>query len=364
MKAYEVQPESQYNLIPNFCRGEAIAQLLLQMELMAVVFTLLGGAEGALLRLCQYSIYMMWIGLSAAFLLCTARKWLRMARIGVVFFVSWGLLVVMTLLIADIAWALNQSFHFALAPNLTRGDFLLRNVAISAIISVMLLRFFWGRAQLENNARVDSESRYLALQARIRPHFLFNALNSIASLISTKPDQAEELVIDLADLFRASLEKDNRLVTLAEEIEFVKTYLRIETTRLGDKCWINWAIEPDTLKARIPLLLLQPLLENAVYHGVSRLSARGGIYVSAQCKLGQLIIDVENPIPPSDAPLKKGTGVAMDNIVQRLKLIYGPAASLVQGPVQTDMGPIYQVKMRMPFLTEDLKNDRDYKGSL
>lgn len=350
-----VQPESQHNLIPNFCRGEAVWLLMLVMEMVAVILTLVGAerGDGALRQLMLLSLYLQWLGLSSAVVLCIARRWLRLARVGVVFFVCWGLLVLVTLIISDASWWLLKYVAWAQPVSETREEFIVRNVAISAILSLLLLRYFWGRAQLQAQVRADSEVRYLALQARIRPHFLFNSLNSIASLISTNPEQAEEMVIDLADLFRASLEKRNRLVRVAEEVEFVKTYLRIERVRLGDKLWINWEIAPEAHSARVPLLILQPLVENAVHHGVSRLRARGGITVAIHREGARLVIDVENPVPPEDAPKRESTGVALENIAQRLKLIYGDTATLEQGPERTKTGPVYRARIQVPYTTED-----------
>lgn len=355
MKTTVVQPESQHNLIPDFCRGEAILLLMLVMQMVAVVLTLVGVERGvsAMQHLILLSVYLQWLGLSSAMVLCMARRWLKLARVGVVFFVCWGLLVLVTLVVADAAWWIAQYVRWTVPLAESRTEFIVRNIAISAILSVLLLRYFWGRAQLQAQVRADSEVRYLALQARIRPHFLFNSLNSIASLISTNPEQAEEMVIDLADLFRASLEKRNRLVKVSEEVEFVKTYMRIERVRLGDKLWVNWEIGPEAHSARVPLLILQPLVENAVHHGVSRLRARGGITVAIHKDGSKLVIDVENPVPPEDAPTRESTGVALENIAQRLKLIYGDKAKLEQGPERTETGPVYRARIQVPYTTEE-----------
>lgn len=349
------QPKSQINLIPNFCKGEAVFQLMVVMELIAIILTAAAKIpQGqALSHIVLLSIHLQWVALSGAGVLCLSRRWLTMARAGVVFFVSWGLLVVMTLLTADIIWWLTGVVEALPDIEGDRESFLLRNVLIGAIVGLLLLRYFWSRAQLQAQARVHSEARYLALQARIRPHFLFNSLNSIASLISTNPDQAEEMVIDLADLFRASLEKRNRLVKVSEEVEFVKTYMRIERVRLGDKLWVNWEIGPEAHSARVPLLILQPLVENAVHHGVSRLRARGGITVAIHKDGSRLVIDVENPVPPEDAPKRESTGVALENIAQRLKLIYGDKAKLEQGPERTETGPVYRARIQVPYTTEE-----------
>lgn len=340
-------------LIPNFCAGESVWLMVFVMEMMAVVLTLFTGQRDseALGTLLMYSLYLQWIGICSAIVLCTARRVMTKSSVGVVFFVCWGLLMLVTTLVADAAWWLSRVLPIGEPVGEPQQAFVLRNVGMSAILSLLLLRYFWARAQLQAQVRADSETRYLALQARIRPHFLFNSLNSIASLIATQPEQAEEMVLDLSELFRASLDKRNTLVTVAEEVEFVKTYMRIETVRLGDKLWVNWEIALDALDARIPLLILQPLVENAVHHGVSRLRGRGGIDVSVRRDGQKLVIDVENPMPPEDAPKRESTGVALENIVQRLKLIYGDSAELTQGSARTQNGPVYRAQIKVPYTT-------------
>jgi two-component system sensor histidine kinase AlgZ len=342
-------------LIPNFCAGEAVWLLVFVMQMMALVLTLFTGQRGsaAMGTLLMFSLYLQWIGISSAIVLCTARRVLSGASVGMVFFVCWGLLMLVTTVIADGAWWLSRVLPIGEPVGETQQAFVLRNVSISAILSLLLLRYFWGRAQLQAQVKADAETRYLALQARIRPHFLFNSLNSIASLIATKPEQAEEMVLDLSELFRASLDKRNRLVTVNEEVEFVKTYMRIEQVRLGDKLWVNWDIAGNAAEARIPLLILQPLVENAVHHGVSRLRGRGGIDVSVRREGQRLVIDVENPVPPDDAPKRESTGVALENISQRLKLIYGDTAELTQGLARTPNGPVYRAQIKVPYTTAD-----------
>lgn len=344
-------------LIPNFCAGESVWLLVFVMAMMALVLTLFTGQRGpeAMSTLLMFTLYLQWMGISSAIVLCTARRVMKGAGVGTTFFVCWGLLMLVTTLVADGAWWLSQVLPLSKPVVETQQAFVLRNVAISAILSLLLLRYFWGRAQLQAQVRADAETRYLALQARIRPHFLFNSLNSIASLIATKPEQAEEMVLDLSELFRASLDKRNKLVTVAEEVEFVKTYMRIETVRLGDKLWVNWDIARDVVSARIPLLILQPLVENAVHHGVSRLRGRGGIDVAVRREGNRLVVDVENPVPPEDAPKRESTGVALENIAQRLKLIYEDDAELTQGPAKTQNGPVYRAQIKVPYTTVSME---------
>jgi two-component system sensor histidine kinase AlgZ len=296
-------------------------------------------------------VFLQWIVLCSAAVLCAARRWLKLAQVGIVFFTCWGLLLLVTLALSVMAWYLDQWFSLGAPLGDTPWPFSIRNLLISGIVSLLLLRYFWERHQWQESARAETEARYLALQARIRPHFLFNSLNSLAELIGSQPEKAEEMVVDLADLFRVSLDSRQRLVTLREEIEVVKGYLRIEEIRLGGKLSINWEIADDALDAEMPRLLLQPLVENAVHHGVSRLRARGMLHVIAQREGGYLILDVENPLPPEEArPHTEGTGTAVNNIAQRIKLIYGDRAKLIMGQDQGEFGPFFRARLRLPFV--------------
>lgn len=356
MKRYHPKPSTRINIIPEFCRTPALVTLAYVMELVAVLLTLasMGGNIQTQERFLLLSLYLQWMGFSGAAVLCVARRWLNLVSVGVVFFACWGMLVLVTLTVSDLAWRLESWMHFGMPVGVSEWDFVLRNVCVGAIVSLLLLRYFWERHQWQEEARAESEGRYLALQARIRPHFLFNALNSLAELIRSKPLQAEEMVVDLADLFRVSLDSRQRLVPLREEIEIVKGYLRIEEVRLGDKLFVNWELPADTLEARVPHLIVQPLVENAVLHGVSRLRGRGVLHVSARREGDFLVLDVDNPIPPQElAPRTGGTGTAVNNIAQRIKLIYGERAKLLLGRDEGEFGPFFRARLRLPFKLGD-----------
>ncbi len=143
---------------------------------------------------------------------------------------------------------------------------LARNMTVSGIIAAVLLRHMTIHARWRSQIKAEAEARLDALQARMRPHFLFNSLNTIASLLRSRPDQAEELVLDLADLFRTSLRRDQRWTTLADETALARRYLNIEQQRLGDRLRVEWRLDALPEDALLPPLSLQPLVENAVYH--------------------------------------------------------------------------------------------------
>lgn len=342
--------ESSAKLLPDFCSARSLLWLGAAMEIVAILFTLVSAHYGpdVLVRFLTLSLYLQWIGFCSAAVLCQARRRLGFADIDVVSLICAVLLLAVTGVIALLAWELEARFHLGLPIGESRGGFVIRNLGICAILSQVLLRYLRQRHEWEEYARTESDTRYLALQARIRPHFLFNSLNSIASLIRSQPDHAEDLIADLADLFRASLDERSRLAPLRDEIDIVKGYLRIEEARLDNKLLVNWDIPEELMDVPVPRLVIQPLVENAVYHGIARLRARGLLHVGARRESEFLIITVDNPLPPDDAPKKQGTGVAIKNIAQRIKLIYGERARLQLGPERSDLGDLFRATLRLP----------------
>ena len=336
-------------LIPNFCQWRSLLTLMVLMELVAVVLTLAGPADASLFpaRFMLISLYLQWLGISVAGVLCLARRWLLLARPKIVFFVSWGLILAVTTIVSDLGYRLAQlAIDQMFLSGETRYQFVLRNLAISAIVGLMMLRYFWARDQWRNQVTAEGEARYQALHARIRPHFLFNSLNSLAALIPIKPAAAEMMVEDLADLFRVSLDTRHRLVPLHEELDLVRKYLRIEQTGLGARLGADWDVPESLMNAQIPLLTIQPLVENAVYHGVAKVAGAATIAVRAQDNGRHMLIDVENPLPPDDEPGHTGSRTAVENIAQRLRLIYGEGATLA---LDRSEG-VFRARLRLPIV--------------
>ena len=343
--------EHRVSLIPDFCGSNGLLPLAFVMELVAIVLTLAGGATGmiALERLLLISIYLQWIGLCSAAVLCWARGWLLFARPGVVFFVCWGMIVLMVMVIADAAhFTVNLLNWRWLLPPEEREAFIVRHTCIAAIVALMILRYYWTRHQWQDQVRAEGESRYQALNARIRPHFLFNSLNSLAALITIRPAEAETMVEDLSDLFRASLEKRGQVGPLADEIGLCHAYLRIEKARLGEKLQAEWDVPESVLSWPVPMLVVQPLVENAVHHGVSKMKDSGTIRITAREIDLRLVIEVENPLPPGESRDSHGNRIAVDNIAQRLGLIYGDAARLELGRDQRLEGPVFRARLVVP----------------
>jgi len=221
-----------------------------------------------------------------------------------------------------------------------------RNVTICVIVAALLLRYFFVSHQWRHHVRAEARSRIDALQARIRPHFLFNSMNTIASLTRSDPARAEEAVEDLADLFRATLRDSDVLLRVKDELELTRIYQRIEMLRLGDRLNVKWDVAELPMRALIPGLTVQPLLENAIYHGIEPLDGGGLVCVSGRVDAGDIVISVTNPVAPHrSAESRPGNRLAVGNIRERLRLAYGD-----QGRLEVRQQPgEYQVTMRFPY---------------
>jgi two-component system sensor histidine kinase AlgZ len=183
----------------------------------------------------------------------------------------------------------------------------------------------------------------------MRPHFLFNSLNAIAGLTRRNPALAEDLTLDLAELFRAILRKDMQLATLEEEIVLSRQYLNIEQQRLGERLRVVWTVDEDVLAALIPPLSLQPLLENAVYHGIEPSAQGGALDISCQpYKKHQVLLTVRNSLPgEGERRHRPGNGIALDNLRLRLQSFFGYAGRLTVSMAEG----FYLVRIIIPYTT-------------
>jgi two-component system, LytTR family, sensor histidine kinase AlgZ len=212
------------------------------------------------------------------------------------------------------------------------------------IITAVALRYFFFTHEWRRNVEIQAQARVNALQARIRPHFLFNSMNTIASLTRTDPSRAELAVQDLADLFRASLAEQRGQITLEEELEIAATYERIEKLRLGERLQVNWQVEALPRDAIVPSLVLQPLLENAIYHGIEPRPDGGTVQVTGERHQDLITIVVRNPLP-AGVVVRDGNRVALSNIRERLDLLYGARATIKAGRFDAE----YIVTLRFPY---------------
>ena len=221
--------------------------------------------------LARTSMFLLWIGLFGAGLLCVLRGYLNRQSLRKGSALVLALTAALVELISSVAyWLGSRAGWFdetAIVPQ-DHWTFLVRNVFIALVVTALALRYFYVTHEWRHNVELQAKARVHALQARIRPHFLFNSMNTIAALTRSNPARAEEAVQDLADLFRANLSEKRNQIPLAEEIDVARTYQRMEQLRLGDRLRVEWKIDSLPRDALVPGLTLQPLLENAIYHGV------------------------------------------------------------------------------------------------
>lgn len=311
--------------LPDFCQALFLLPLYILTEGFAITITLVStnSFEQFWTALAITSFYMLWIAVLLAAILCLFRSILNRLSPARAYLLIYIILLTTVTLVTQFALWLS---HESILPQLTPyTDLLLtKSLIIGAIVGGFGLRYLYVQHRWHLQIEAEASYRMQALQARIRPHFFFNTLNSITSLIHSKPDHAESAMLNLADLFRQSLKVDEGLKTLDKEIELTKSYLEIEALRLGDRLNVDWQIDMTTLELAIPPLTLQPLVENAIYHGIEQIPEGGTITIKSQYGDDQFTITITNPIPHSDAYREvrsSGHHMALENISHRIKAL-------------------------------------------
>lgn len=337
-------------VVPDLCNVTAISLLVVFGELLVLVM-LFGGGPITWLRLALMSLFVQWVALTSAGILCATRKML--ADLGLIAgaMTAFGIVMVITIAVGVITdRLLLQSYSFSGI----NWSVILGQVLISGIITVLALRYFYVQQELRVQEQSELQSRIQALQSRIRPHFLFNSMNIIASLIATDPATAETVVEDLSELFRASLNDAGNQVQLSEELDLCERYVRIEALRLGDRLQLEWEIEEVPSSVRIPLLTLQPLLENAIYHGIQPLPEGGTIRLKLWFENQDVNVEISNPLPPdSSFGESQGNKMALANIRSRLSVLYGTRAELRTSSDETH----YITSLRYPLRPDAMEQE-------
>jgi two-component system sensor histidine kinase AlgZ len=314
--------------LPELCLPQALLVLVVLAELLVLVLVLVEPMRPGFdwVRLALISLFVQWIVLLSAALLCGLRPWLARLQAGVAGAIGCFLVMAVTLLCTAVTDYCQLAVTTPVDGVIERY---LRYSLIALIMSALMLRYFYLQSQWRKQQQAELRARIESLQARIRPHFLFNTLNSIASLVATDPNKAEQAVLDLSDLFRASLGKPGSLTTWREELELAKRYLSIEQYRLGERLQLDWDVSaiPDDLP--IPQLTLQPLLENALIYGIAPSVEGGVVRVEADYERGVFILRVSNPYDEvARRQTSSGTQQALANIGARITALFGPLASL------------------------------------
>jgi two-component system sensor histidine kinase AlgZ len=223
-------------------------------------------------------------------------------------------------------------------------------MAAVALAGVALAALLW--AWLDLRSRIwhpaNASARLAELQSRIRPHFLFNALNTALALVRADPERAEAVLEDLAQLFRVALAEAGASVALEEEIDLAKRYLAIEQVRFGSRLQVRWQISEDArvAAARVPPLVLQPLVENAVRHGVEPAVGGGRVTVSASVQRGQVVVQVSNTV--GSEPGTPGHGMALHSVRERLRLLHDVAAQCDVWREPAPDGELFHARIVLP----------------
>ena len=347
--------------LPDFCQLPALFALIVVGALTVTVMWLSRSGQRDWTGYSVGMLFVIWLALVIAVMLCKLRPLLqhlpgRLPYVGV-----WLLIVLIVLLASSVARWLDASLEMQLGTTAS-GVFVRDNVAIAALLGAAMLRYFYVLAQWQARLEAVTRAQVDALQARIRPHFLFNSMNTVAALIRVDPDAAERTVEDLSELFRAALgQHNNDDGTLGDELALIARYLAIEQLRLGDRLRVRRDIASLPENFPLPRLLLQPLVENAVRHGIQPLVGGGEVILRGQVDGDGVRIEIINPLPATAAA--PGNGHALDNVRQRVAYRYGPLARVDAEPQSGPEGERFVVKLHLPRphpsrQTSDARTDR------
>lgn len=328
---YEDAQALDISLLPDLCSAASVLSLVIIGELLALALVL--SAQG--IRLFSWqdfgltSFLIQWVILSSAGTLCTFRT--RLNRLTPTIVVTASYIIV--LLFTGIYSVIGLTLMGGIAA--VSFSSVVSNLVIAAIFAGVLMRYLYLQRELKQREQAALSARIQALQSRIRPHFLFNSLNSIASLIAIKPQAAEKMVVDLSQLFRGSLKLPS-LTSMSQEVALCQCFIDIEKVRLGSRLEVEWTIGSDLGEAKILNLLLQPLLENAIYHGIQPLPTGGVVTVNIKLVENDIVIKISNPRLPGEPAVtrhmstteSRGNGIALANIRHRLNAYYGKSAYL------------------------------------
>ncbi len=333
---------TEHSPLPDFCRLPALFALFVVGALTVTVMWLARDNQRDWPAYSVSMLFVTWLALVIAVALCKLRALLQrlpghMSYVGV-----WLLIVLIVLVASTVARWLDGALQMQLIAS-SMSRFVRDNVLITALLGAAMLRYFYVLAQWQARLAAVTRAQVEALQARIRPHFLFNSMNTVAALIRVDPDAAERTVEDLSELFRAALgQHDTGDGTLGEELALVERYLAIEQLRLGARLRVRRELDELPADFPLPRLLLQPLVENAVRHGIQPLREGGEVTLRGLREGDGVRIEISNPL--SDMPAKPGNGHGLDSVRQRVAYRYGPLAKVQAGP----QGDHFVVVLQLP----------------
>ena len=329
-----INQNANASALPNFRNLGILLRILVIVDGMCLVAAVLKATEplAVMEELINLSSLVQPILLLSLLTLAAANEWLR----ALPYWYAIAALIVLELAITTVVYSFGQHL-FAGTSTLDRCWL------FTLLISGVLIGYFDLRGRALSPAL--AEARLQALQARIRPHFLFNSINAVLSLVRQEPRRAEQALEDLADLFRVLMADNRQLTPIAREVDLAKQYLSIEFLRLGDRLRVEWDVAHMPADALIPPLVLQPLLENAVYHGIEPRTEPGTINIGIRRDGERIQMILRNPFLPQ-GDHRGGNRMALANIRERLALHFDAEASVNT----TETANIYEVRIVIPYL--------------
>jgi len=342
-------------VIPDLCKNSSVFIVVLVTQVFALIFALVRFDEQMfVVNLAYISLYCQWVVLLACALLCVFRKVINHAKRARKLFL---LFVCLFIPLFTIETVIAIFIRNPIPGILGRGDeywiFMFVRLLIALICAFLVSRYFVLLELLSQRNKAEMNQRLLALQARIKPHFLFNSLNTISELAASRSEHAEHAINSLAMLFRATLETESKRHTLESELNLCRRYESLERWRLSDRLSVEWQVNiKDPAKWVVPKLILQPLLENGITHGVE---ADGSVNIEIDVRetSSHLSLRISNGIDDLNAGVA-GNGIALENIRERLFVMYDDQQTLKVNQ-STDT---YSIIMRLPKQTRMAAENR------
>ncbi len=337
--------------LPDFCSLKMVFAVVIIGELLAFVLTL------APLRMDQQlwndlaliSLFIQWNGLMCSSVLCLLRPVFKHYSNQFVAISSYLALLLMITFLSELTFYIMELYNMTdIISSASHWEFLIHNLLIGGIICALALHYFYVQHQWRMKIQAESCTKLQLLQARIRPHFLFNSMNTIASLTRTRPEVAERITEDLAELFRMLFREDQELIPWARELTLSQHYIDIEKQRLGERLSISWQVSAIPDDAMVPALILQPLLENAIFHGIEPEIEGGSIIVRGEFAAQKLTITIQNT-NSKNLVHRQGNKMALANIEERLQVHFQGRAAIVC----EEKDDIYYAVVSMPYQTKD-----------
>lgn len=326
--------------LPDFCNLGTWLRILLAVNGMVLTAALFGTRRfSAMLGMfAESAAYVEPICLGSLVVLCAGQR--RLSRLPP---------LVHALVVLLVALACTTLMAELMAPLDDGQQSLSRMWLWTALVVAVLL--VWFDLVARAYAPAVAEARLMALTARIRPHFLFNSLNAVLGVIRSDPRRAETALEELAELFRSLMRENRSLVPLSSEIALSRQYLDLERLRLGERLRVYWDIESCPPDALVPPLMLQPLLENAVYHGIEPLGEPGEIRVRLARRQDRLVVEITNPCGPPEKDVHAGNRMALENIRERLSLFFDLEADLAIDTADQR----FRVRIELPYRRGETK---------